>query len=318
MPVVYCIGEALIDFVPTTKGMRLEDVPGFVRAPGGAPANAAVAVKKLGGTSAFIGKVGQDAFGRLLKNTLFDHGVITNYMSTTTEANTTLAFVSLTADGDRDFIFYRKPGADMMLKPEDIPAQEFKKGDILHFCSLGLVDAPTKEAHKFAIESMKKAGGFISFDPNVRLDLWDEKEECKQVILEYMPYADLLKVSLDEMPFIFDTEDEGVVAETCFKLGIKAVIVTKGAHGSAFYTQNYIKEVASIDVEVEDTTGAGDAYTGAVLGQIVKSGSLILSSAQIDEIVNLANIAGSLTTMKKGGMESIPNLDEINEFIKRN
>jgi fructokinase len=318
MPVVYCIGEALIDFVPTTKGLSLEDVPSFVRAPGGAPANAAVAVSKLGGSSAFIGKVGQDAFGRLLKNTLSHHGVITDYMSTTTEANTTLAFVSLTADGDRDFIFYRKPGADMLLNQEDIPVKEFKKGDILHFCSLGLVDAPTKKAHKAAIETMKKAGGIISFDPNVRLDLWAEKQQCKQAILEYLPYADLVKVSLDEMPFIFDTEDEKEVAEKCFNLGIKAVIVTRGALGSAFYTQDYIKEVASIDVKVEDTTGAGDAYTGAVLSQIIKVGSLTLSQEQVDEIVDLANIAGSLTTTKKGGMESIPTLNEIYGFKKTN
>ena len=316
MAKVYCIGEALIDFIPVAKGLRLEDVPSFERAPGGAPANLSVAVKKLGGESAFIGKVGDDAFGRLLRETLLRWGVDVSLLSKTSEANTTLAFVALKADGDRDFIFYRNPGADMLLSEKDIPEGVFSRGDILHFCSLGLVDAPVKAAHRRAIELMKRAGGIISFDPNVRLDLWRDHEDCRRAVLEFLPLADLVKVSLDEMPFIFGTEDERAAASRCFDGGAKAFIVTRGAGGSAFYTPEYSKEASPIAVRVEDTTGAGDAYMGAVLSRIAGTGSLSerLSPSFVDETILLAGVVGSITATKKGAIESIPSLDEARRF----
>lgn len=316
MPKVYCIGEALIDFVPTKRGVRLEDVPGFVTAPGGAVANLAAAVAKLGAQSAFIGAVGDDAFGRLMREVLEKYGVDTSYMYTTRAANTTLAFVALKADGDRDFIFYRKPGADMLLNEKDIPEGLFKKGDILHFGSLGMVESPSKYAHIKAMRLMREAGGILSFDPNVRLPLWDDPMDCKNTILEFLPQADLVKVSFDEMPFIFDTDNEKAVADRCFGLGVKAVMVTRGAQGSAIYTPDYSTEVASIDVPVEDTTGAGDAYTGAVLSRLAAVGSLEegLRPEAIDSMINFANVVGSITTMKKGGMASVPTLAEAEAF----
>ncbi len=315
MPKVYCIGEALIDFIPTVKGARLEDVLCFERAPGGAPANLAAAVRKLGAESAFIGKVGDDAFGRLLKETLDRHGVDTALLSATREANTTLAFVALKSDGDRDFIFYRNPGADMLLSEKDIPDGVFTRGDILHFCSLGLVEAPVKQAHRRAIALMREAGGIISFDPNVRLDLWRDHSLCRAAIMEFLPFADLLKVSLDEMPFVFGTEDEREAAEFCFSKGIGAVIVTRGAAGSAFYTPGYTKEASTAKVAVEDTTGAGDAYMGAILSRIAGGLSVRLSRPEIDSMVELANAVGAMTTMKKGAIESIPTLEEALAFI---
>lgn len=316
MSKVYCIGEALIDFVPTVKGVRMEDVPGFVTAPGGAPANLAAAVSKLGAESAFIGAVGDDAFGRLMREVLEKYGVDTTHMCVTTKANTTLAFVALKADGDRDFVFYRKPGADMLLQESDIPEGLFAKGDILHFGSLGMVESSSRHAHIKAMRMMKEAGGILSFDPNVRLPLWEDPMDCRNTILEFLPQADLVKVSLDEMPFIFDTEDEKVVADRCFSLGIKAVMVTRGARGSAIYTPTYSTEVASINVPVEDTTGAGDAYTGAVLSRLAAADSLeaALAPAAIDSMIGFANVVGSITTMKKGGIASIPTLAEVEAF----
>lgn len=316
MAKVYSIGEALIDFVPTVRGVRMEDVPSFVTAPGGAPANLAAAAAKLGAGSAFIGKVGDDGFGRLLREVLERYGVDTAYMTTTREANTTLAFVALKESGDRDFVFYRKPGADMLLSEEDVPEDVFRPGDVLHFGSLGMVEAPTKYAHKKAIRLMKEAGGILSFDPNVRLPLWDDPLDCKNTILEFLPEADLVKVSLDEMPFIFDTADEKAAAGRCFDLGIRLVIVTRGPAGSAVYTPGYSAEIESIDVPVEDTTGAGDAYTGAVLSQILAAGSLeaALAPASIDGIIRFANVVGSITTMKKGGISAIPTLAEAKAF----
>lgn len=317
MAKVFCIGEALIDFVPTIKGVRMEDVPGFIPAPGGAPANLAAAVSKLGAQSAFIGKVGDDAFGRLLRETLDKDGVDTTYMTTTDEANTTLAFVALKTSGDRDFVFYRKPGADMLLAEADISEEMFSRGDILHFGSLAMVESPSKYAHIKALRLAKEAGAILSFDPNVRLPLWRDPADCKNTILEFLPQADLVKVSLDEMPFIFDTEDEQTVADRCFALGLRAVLITRGAAGSAIYTPGRIVEVESIDVKVEDTTGAGDAYTGAVLSRLVgRPLEESLTPQEVDETIALANVVGSMTTMHKGGIASIPTISEARKFMQ--
>lgn len=315
MATVYCIGEALIDFVPTEKGVRMEDVAAFIPNAGGGPANLAAAVSKLGTNAAFIGAVGDDAFGRLLRETLSGYGVDTANMITTNKAGTTLAFVALKADGDRDFIFYRNPGADMMLEEADIPEGLFKAGDILHFGSLGMVESPSKYAHLKAVKMVREAGGITSFDPNVRLNLWADPEDCKRTVHEMLPYSDIFKASLDEMPFIFDTDDEQTVANRCFEAGVKLVLITRGAKGSAIYTKEYTAEVASIDVKVEDTTGAGDSYNGAVLSQIVgKKLDDCLAPDSIDSIINLANVVGSITTMKKGGVSAIPTMEQVQQF----
>lgn len=315
MSKIYCIGEALVDFVPSVRGVRLEEVPAFVRAPGGAPYNLAAAVCKLGAQAAFMGMVGDDAFGRLLRETLDSFGVDTAHMAVTAKANTTLAFVALKADGDRDFIFYRKPGADMLLGEDDIPEALFQKGDILHFGSLGLVPMPTKSAHDKALRMMRAAGGIISFDPNVRLDLWDDHALCRSTILEYLPHADIVKVSLDEMPFIFGTEDEQAVAERCFALRAKLVMITRGADGSAMYIPGYKREIVAIDVKVEDTTGAGDAYTGAVLADIAANPDAAIDAGRVDAMIEFANIVGSITTMCKGGAESVPTREQAAAFV---
>lgn len=316
MSTIYCIGEALIDFLPTVKGTRLEDVETFSRAPGGGPANISVACAKLGAKSAFIGKVGDDAFGRLIIETLRDCGVDTTYTTQTAEANTTLAFVTRKADGDKDFVFCRKPGADMLLSEDDIPDDLFKKGDILQFDSLSLVESPSKYAHKKAIRLARNAGAVISFDPNVRLDLWADHDECKRTILEFLPLADILKMSLDEMPFIFDSEDEREVAKRCLGLGLKAVVITRGADGSAFFTPDFESEIETLDVQVEDTTGAGDAYIGAMLSKIAgKKLEDMLNPDSIRELMRFSNAVGAITTTKKGGITAIPTLSQIEDFF---
>lgn len=315
MAKVYCIGEALIDFVSTSRGLRMEDVPGFVRAAGGAPANLAAAVKKLGADSCFIGKLGDDAFGRHVKETIEKAGVDTTYVYMTREAFTTLSFVALHESGERDIIFARNPGADMLLSPEDVANVPFQKGDIMHFGSCGLVKGPTREAHKKAVELAKQAGCIVSFDPNVRLDLWEDPKELKNIILEFLPNADVLKVNSEEVKFIFDTTDEKAAAQKCLDMGIQLVLVTRGPAGSAIYTKGYSTEIRSIDVPVDDTTGAGDAYTGTVLSMLVGSKlEEVLNPGKIEEIIGIANIVGSITTMNKGAIESIPTLEEARAF----
>ena len=315
MSKVYCIGEALIDFVSTSHGLPMEDVPGFVRAAGGAPANLAAAVKKLGAESCFIGKLGDDAFGRHIKETIDKAGVDTTYLYTTREAFTTLCFVALHDSGERDMIFARKPGADMLLSEEDVANVPFGSGDIMHFGSCGLVEGPTRRAHKKAVELAKKAGCIVSFDPNVRLDLWEDPRELRDIILEFLPFADVLKVNSEEVEFIFGSEDEKAAAKKCLDMGIRLVLVTRGPAGSAMYTKEHSTEIRSIDVPVDDTTGAGDAYTGTVLSMLVGHKlEEVLKPEKLEEIIRLANIVGSITTMKKGAIESIPTLEEAKAF----
>ncbi len=186
MPTVFTIGEALIDFIPAEKGVGLNEVESFSKAAGGAPANVACVVAKLGKQSVFIGKLGADAFGDFLVETLVKTGVDTSRILRTSEANTALAFVSLKADGNRDFSFYRNPSADMLLKEEEIGEGWFMKGDILHFCSVDLIEAPVKYAHLKAIELARQVGARISFDPNVRLPLWHDPEACRRTNLKCM------------------------------------------------------------------------------------------------------------------------------------
>ena len=208
MKKVIAIGEALIDFIPHEKGRALNDVENFLRVPGGAPLNVAAAVAKLGGKSQMLTKLGQDGFGDAILNEVKPLGVDVSRISRTKEANTALAFVSLREDGERDFSFYRNPSADMLLSAEEICVEDFNEKDILHFCSVSLIDAPIKEAHRRAIEIAKEKGCLISFDPNVRLPLWKNPEDCRKAILEFLPLSNIVKISDEELEFITGIKDE--------------------------------------------------------------------------------------------------------------
>jgi len=312
-PTLYCIGEALIDFIP--EGQTPDGTQLFAPMPGGAAANTAVAAAKLGARTSFIGKVGDDGFGRILIKVMSDYDVITDMMDMTRMACTTLAFVTLTPDGDRDFTFARKPGADMLLSEKDIPKDLFKPYDILHFGSIGLAPgSPSKKAHRKAILAAKDAGALISFDPNVRLPLWDDPKELKHTILEYLPFADIVKVSTDEMPFIFDTDDELKASEYCFEQGCSLFFATRGDKGAAVYTPVSSYEAEGPKVSAVDTTGAGDAFNGAVLSRFLgKTLSECLEANTLKETLNLACAAGSITVTRKGAMAGSPTKTELHE-----
>src|SRR5699024_6155550 len=187
------IGEALIDFIPDTTDSELKDVKGFSRQVGGAPCNVAVAASKLGGRSEMITQLGEDAFGDLIIETLENLSVGTQYIKRTNEANTALAFVSLTKTGERDFSFYRKPSADMLFQPEAVQSIEVTKDDILHFCSVDLVESPMKQAHQALIDKVKVVGGTVVFDPNVRLPLWDSVVACLTAIRDFFSLVNIIK-----------------------------------------------------------------------------------------------------------------------------
>ncbi len=318
MKKVVAIGEMLIDFIPVEKGLALKDVDQFIKAPGGAPANVAACVAILGGHSEFIGQVGNDAFGAFLIETLETIGVETNHILKSNEANTALAFVSLKADGERDFSFYRNPSADMLFSKEQLHEDWLGK-DILHFCSVSLIDAPIKYTHQKAIRIIKENGGIISFDPNVRLSLWDNSDRCRETILKFVPLADLIKISDEELEFITGIKDVNKAIQSLFVGDVKAVIYTQGAKGATFYSREYIVHSQGQIVEVVDTTGAGDAFIGGFLYSLTQLDKKIedLTEKEIKEILQFANIVGALTTTKKGGISALPSLLDIKAYLTR-
>jgi fructokinase len=316
---VFTIGEALIDFIPEQKGTALKDVLSFQKAPGGAPANVAASVSKLGGQSAFIGKLGEDAFGDFLIETLKKVGVGTDYIFRTNKANTALAFVSLKEDGDRDFSFYRNPSADMLLEESEIEKNWFRTGDILHFCSVSLVDAPVRIAHIAAIEAVKKAGGFISFDPNIRLPLWQDHEEYKSVIRGFLKHSDILKISEDELEFITGFSEEEKAIQWLLSFDVKILIITRGSKGvSAYFSGNEITS-EGYKVKAVDTTGAGDSFIGAFLYNVC-SRNIEISNIAISEMIDIlkfSNAVAALTTTNKGAISALPSLNEVKDFMGR-
>ena len=270
MKKVIAIGEALIDFIPHEKGRALNDVENFLRVPGGAPLNVAAAVAKLGGKSQMLTKLGQDGFGDAILNEVKPLGVDVSRISRTNEANTALAFVSLREDGERDFSFYRNPSADMLLSAEEICVEDFNEKDILHFCSVSLIDAPIKEAHRRAIEIAKEKGCLRSFDPNVRLPLWKNPEDCRKAILEFLPLSNIVKISDEELEFItgYDTVDKA--KEVLFNGNVKLVLFTKGKDGAEAHTKDKIVKIPGNSVDVVDTTGAGDSFIGSFLFKLLQ------------------------------------------------
>jgi fructokinase len=317
---LFSIGEVLIDFIPLQKGVALKDVLAFERAPGGAPANVAAAVAKYGQEAAMISKLGKDAFGDFLIEKLVEAGVETDKIYRTGEANTALAFVSLKENGERDFSFYRNPSADLLLSEEEVESTWFQAGDILHFCSVDLVESPMKQAHKKAIAAVSAAGGLISFDPNVRLPLWEDPEDCRNAILELLPSADIIKVSDEELEFITGIKEESEAIQSLFVGNVKVVVYTKGAAGAESILRNQKFESSGYAVEAVDTTGAGDAFIGGFLYQLLELNANpeniegVLRDHQ-SSILQFANASGALTTTGKGAISALPSKREVEELI---
>ena len=310
---VLTIGEALIDFIPEEKGVSLKDVSKFIKCPGGAPANVAATISKLGGESAFIGKLGNDGFGDFIIENLRNANVNTDYILRTDKANTALAFVVLKDDGDREFSFYRKPSADMLLDKSEIKEAWFDKGDILHFSSVDLIEAPVKYAHIRAIEIAKEKECIVSFDPNVREPLWDDLKECKRTILEFIPKADILKISTDEIEFITGKNNERESIDSFFVGDVKIVILTRGKDGASIFTKDKEVNINGIEIKAVDTTGAGDSFIGAFLYNIINK-EIDISNISYDllkSIGDFSNKVGAITASRKGAISSTPTIEEV-------
>lgn len=320
MKKVITIGEALIDFIPNQKGCELKSVSGFERVAGGAPSNVSAVVAKLGGKSNFISKLGKDAFGDHIIEVLNNVNVNTDYVLRTDKANTGLAFVSLKEDGNRDFSFYRNPSADMLLEENEVKKEWFEDCYCLHFCSVDLVESPMKAAHKKAIEYALESESIISFDPNVRLPLWDSEELCKNSILEFLPLAHIVKISDEELEFItgYDTMDKA--KEVLFTGNVKLVIFTKGKDGAEAHTQDRVIKIPGNIVDVVDTTGAGDSFIGSFLFELLQDDVKIdkldsISDERLKKYLRFSNYYAAYSTTKKGAIGSYATLDEIMKYM---
>lgn len=310
---IFTIGEMLIDFIPNKINTGLKNVDSFTKLPGGAPANVAVCASKLGAETYFVGKFGKDAFGDFLLETLENHKVNTKYTYKTSEANTALAFVSLREDGAREFSFYRNPSADLLLDIDDVKDIEFKKDDIISFCSVGLVDYPIRYATKYLLEKAKSKRAKIIFDPNLRLNLWDDHEDLFNTIKEFSKYADIIKISDDELEFITRKTNLDDALTYLNELGLENIIITKGKYGAYAKFKNVEVSVSGNKVKAVDTTGAGDSFVGALLYKLSVLNKDIenINNKELEDILTFANKVASIVTTKYGAMDSLPSLEEV-------
>lgn len=314
---IVAIGEILIDFTPIGKSDQGGQL--FEQNPGGAPGNVAVACARLGGSAAFIGKVGGDAFGEFLKITLDNNGVDTKGLIFTDQAGTTLAFVHLHDDGERSFSFYRNPGADMLLKSEEVDRSLIDNCRIFHFGSVSLSAGTAVEATMNAVDYAKSCGKMVSFDVNYRAPLFQNESEAVSMIRGALPYADILKVSHEEMTLLTGETDPIIGSEKlCHNAAL--VLVSLGSQGAFYRNKTSYGHVDTYKVNTVDTTGAGDAFFGAILYQL-RNMSLEeirdLNGPSLDDIVDFANAAGAFSTTKKGAIPSLPTLAEIKSILSR-
>lgn len=313
-PLIVCLGELLIDFVPTVNGVSLAEAPAFKKAPGGAPANVAAGVARLGHPAAFLGKVGDDEFGHMLAGVLAAEGVNVAGLRFDAQARTALAFVTLRADGEREFMFYRHPSADMLYRPEELDLAILRQASILHYGSITLIAEPAKFALLKAIEEVQTAGGWLSYDPNLRLALWPSPQAAKDGILSLWPTADLIKVSEEELIFLTGGSSEQH-ARQLWSDKLKILLVTEGAAGCRYYTPTLTGHVPGFQVEAIDATGAGDAFVAGFLSQLTQNPQLGQDEPALRQAVRWANAAGAITTTGRGAIPALPTPEMIQTLL---
>lgn len=311
---VVALGEILIDF--TTNGCSDQGNTLFEACPGGAPCNVLAMLSKLGKKTAFVGKVGNDQFGVMLRQTIEEIGIDSRGLVGDQQVNTTLAFVHTAPDGDRSFSFYRKPGADMMLGHSEIDHDMIRQAKIFHFGSLSLTDEPIKSATIMALDVARESGCLISFDPNLRPPLWNTQKEAKKMIEFGLDYCDILKISDDEIKFVTgkDDFDEGVqlLQE---QYDIKLILLTMGKNGSRAYYENKKVECEGFPVKAIETTGAGDTFCGCALNFILENGMDSFTEKKIYNMLYYANATAALITTKRGAIRSMPGKQDIQKFL---
>lgn len=306
---VLSFGELLIDFVALEQGRTVGEASGFVKAPGGAPANVAAAVARLGHASAFMGQVGDDPFGRHLAGVLAAAAVDISGLTYSREARTALAFVANTADGDRSFMFYRHPSADMLMTADEVDTAVIDAYAAFHYGSITFIHEPAASALRLALEHALARGKFISYDPNLRLPLWQSAAAAKAGMLAGLPYANLLKISEEELEFLTGSAD----VRPLWRERMELICVTYGAAGAVIHLRDGSRiEHGGYRVQAADTTGAGDAFAAAMLTGLLPHRERY--HERLPAILDFANAVGALTCLGKGAIPSLPTMAQALAF----
>lgn len=313
---VVALGELLIDF--TENGTSGQGNPVYEANPGGAPCNVLSMLNRLGHQTAFLGKVGNDIFGRQLRSTVESAGINVEGLLTDEDVRTTLAFVETKPDGDRDFSFYRNLGADMMLREEEVRDDIIAAGKIFHFGTLSMTNEPVRSATKHAIAVAKENGALISFDPNIREPLWKDMEEAKEQTAYGLSVCDILKISDNEIQWFSGKEDytEGIrMLQQTYQIPL--ILLSMGRDGSRAYYKNMLVEVpAFLQKNTIETTGAGDTFGACCLHYILQYGLMELTEQQLKDMLTFANAAASIITTRKGALRVMPSLEEIQNYFE--
>lgn len=306
---VWVLGDAVVDLIPVEDGRLL-------KCPGGAPANVAVGISRLGGHSAFIGRVGDDPFGRFLHNTLEAEAVNTEFMHRDPHHRTSTVVVENDADGERSFTFMVLSSADLFLEPGDLPA--FESGQFLHLCSIALCAEPSRTSAFLAMEQIKKAGGYVSFDPNIRQDLWADKSELRACLERAMSMADIIKVSEDELEYLTGEQQiSGGIARLRERHNPELLLVTQGKDGVQAYrkSDSSLTHFPAAKVKAVDTTGAGDAFVAGLLTGLARHWP-IASGQTWHDLIRQAMACGALATTARGAMTALPNAQALAGFCR--
>ena len=313
---VVTLGELLIDF--TDNGMSAQGNTMFEANPGGAPCNVLAMLNKLGHPTAFIGKVGKDIFGMKLKSVLEEVGIDTSNLIVDEDARTTLAFVQTFEDGDRDFSFYRNPGADMLLTADEVDGELVKSARLFHFGTLSMTHEGVREATKKAIRLAKEAGAVVSFDPNLRPPLWKSLDDAKEQAAYGFTQCDVLKISDNEIQWFTGEEDyDKGIEKLRQEYDIPLILLSMGKDGSRAYYKDLRVEIPSfIQKETIETTGAGDTFGGCCLHYVLEYGLDGLNEERLKEMLTFANAAASIITTRKGALRVMPEPDEVKRFIE--
>ncbi|MGM0854506.1 MAG: aminoimidazole riboside kinase [Bacillota bacterium] len=311
---IISLGEALIDFIPLD-----EQNTTFQKSPGGAPANVAVGLARLGARSTFLGKVGEDVLGNFLQDTLQEYGVRTNQMLLSPDVRTGVVFVTNGEDGERSFDFYIDPSADRFLQVNDIDEEDFVSHKILHFGSISMISSPAKEATHHAVKVAKENGLLVSYDPNLRLGLWDSEGNARETIKSMLSEADVLKISEEELEFITGEEEIEAGVAKLKSYNIPFLIITMGAEGSYVYVGDARQYIPAMKVKSVDTTGAGDAFVSGILYSLheYKGNVASLSIEEAARMAQFAAVSGALAASTKGAMTALPTLEEINHHLEK-
>ena len=313
---VIALGELLVDF--TMNGQSSQGNNMFEACPGGAPCNVLALLNKMGKKTAFIGKVGKDQFGTLLRNTIAEAGIDASRLAVDDKVNTTLAFVHTFPDGDREFSFYRNPGADMMLTQEEVDPEFISRARIFHFGTLSMTHDGVRAATKKAVQAAKDGGCLISFDPNLRPPLWSSLDLAKEQMEYGFSVCDILKISDNEIQFVSGKEDydEGI-AYLQEKYDIPLILLTMGKDGSRAYYKGMRVERPGFSVKTIETTGAGDTFGGSSLNFLLEHDFNNLTEEEMGEMLTFANAAAAIVTTRKGAIKAMPEREEVNQLIEQ-